>query len=508
MIKKIFMMLFISYMGLINLKISSTCIRHPLQCCTNNPGENKFGKTYFSARPQDSNTARRLMGEAKKIYVDDNNIVYSSSIEFQKGYRSGDIGTWFFFNGLNTMSYGQECNGSFDVYAINFGTTYSGNMSIEPEITNFITDIDIWLDGSRFICNTWARINLPIVYSQWKINAEDQMLEGGSLRFPPQLVSAGSPLVPFRSLEEAFENDQGFGDAPALKCGLMQPRSEDTKLAGVHLEIGYDIVRTCRGHIGIGPHLVIPTGTRPDSKYLFNAVVGAGKNWELGAVINAHYELWNNPDGDHHFYAFFDSLTLHQFKARQKRLFGLFVDGESSPGSSWLLLKKFDQNGNYESLERAANLLCCNAKFGSNIMFDGSFLLEYDNPKLSLGLGYNFWYRTREHISNLNCSIANNTYAIKGNSLVTNNSTQSNSTINVCAEDETDTARIFISESDIDVCTALHTNAYSNKLFGFISFKAQNCYQPYITFGAEVEVGNDNKAFNQWGIIFKTGMSV
>lgn len=73
---------------------------------------------------------------------------------------------------------------------------------------------------------------------------------------------------------------------------------------------------------------------------------------------------------------------------------------------------------------------------------------------------------------------------------------------------------IFLSDCDIDECSALNPKALSHKIFTNVGYTWEHpniCYAPFLNFGGEVEwrcnCVNDNSAISQWGIWAKGGLS-
>lgn len=481
-------------------------------CSTQNSCNNIFGKTYYARRPQDSNTARKMMGTQDKIHLFGKDDIYgfvSAAVEYQQTFDTQGITKWFFFNGKNEMTYGNQCDGTFDIYAVNFGTTASGVIKALPKIRDYIADFSLNIFFDDFIKGLWINLTAPVVHTVWNLRIENTLKGAAGEKFPVNLVQENTtPDIPYANLVSAWIGDATFGDAPELLCGKNDDSTSDTKIAGITFDIGYDFILKPRGHFGLALHAVFPTGTRPNAEFLFNATVGTGQNWQLGGNLTTGYEFWRNCEETKSWSLFLDLTISHIFKVRQQRLFGLLIDGQSSPGSSWLLLKQFDADGDYVSLERAANILCCDTHIGADVMLDGALLLQFNYNCFSAGIGYNLWYRSKEKIRDVSCEIPSNTYGIKGTTDAGNNETQSKSTIGKCSK--TDEETVFINSSDIDICSALHPQALSNKVFGFVSYIWDNdCYDwnPFFVLGAEIEYGNKDKAIDQWGIVAKIGLT-
>ncbi len=344
---------------------------------------NLFGKTFFSYRPQDSNVATRMVGIIDKSHKSNETTNYSIinlGLQYSQNYNSQKLAKFFSFTGNKQQSYGPTCN-DFDIYGINFGTTSTGLIRINPVLKNFIVDVDIYNNWDECFCGLWTRFNIPFVYTRRDYNLTNCINQKGSTTFPTNLVTVGiddGTKVPFTNLKNAFEIPIRFGSAPKLEFGQVHEKKHDAQIAGLHFEIGYDFLTSEELFFGAGLHFVAPTGTRPDAKYLFEPVCGANHCPQIGGTIRAGYRLWESCNANQSLSVYFDSVITHLFAAKQHRLFGLHINGHSSPGSSYLLLKKFDQNDNVIGLERAANLLACETKIKANVMADLALMFQYN----------------------------------------------------------------------------------------------------------------------------------
>jgi len=322
------------------------------QCDSNCEKGDVYGKTFFALRPQDSNEAFKMMATEDKIHLFGKEEFYgmvSLGINYGRTFKSRDLAHYFsFVEGQTSMTYGDACDGSFDIYGLNFGTTASGTICLEPKIQNILVQPDFFVGLDELICGLWARIILPINWTRWEFNVKDTFAPSGegSSTYPAGQVllagSASSDTVVYNNLRAGWINDQPFGDVPKLSFGkLACDKTTDTQVAGLHFDLGYDWVRKEKGHFATSVHFVAPTGTRPEGRFLFEAVSGACHMWQLGGTVNAGYQLWENCDGDQRFSAYFDATVTHLFSSKQRRVLGLKTpDGDPNPGASWMLLKK------------------------------------------------------------------------------------------------------------------------------------------------------------------------
>jgi hypothetical protein len=509
------------------------------QSCPDSCGD-VYGKTFFSARPQDSNVARRMVGVIDKTHPYGKEEFFgtvSLALQYQQTFHDRDLSRFFSFNPDSAvMTYGPTC-GAFDIYSLNFGTTATNGVAnatsglaaatsttgngvcLQPRIKNFIAEFDVVTGWDEFVCGLWTRLTLPVVHTKYNMQLNDLGgVAAATGDYPTNLVTCGTDTgtpVAFSNLADAWNTLGAFGSVPAGRYGALGScaKRSKTALAGLHLEVGYDFYRCERGFLGIGAHVVAPTGTRPEARLLFEPIAGANHSWQLGGTIQAGYQLWQNCDGNQSVALYFDSIITHLFGSRQRRLFGLKVNGVPSAGAEYLLLKRFNADGTAlaaDCLERASNLLALESKIKADVMADLALMLQYDKCNWSTAIGWNFWLRSKEKLQGDLCSNpfvgGDFRYAIKGDTLANNTDTQSNATIGSCGT--TDATPVFLTAADVDVCAALNPRAFSNKVFGFVGYNWKDCeWMPYLLVEGEAEFGHDNTAVNQWGVMLKGGVS-
>jgi hypothetical protein len=522
--------------GMITLNVSadscssnSSCGSNTVTCdddsvtCPDQNGDICGTKTHFSLRPQHSNEARKMTAVEDKIHrfgAEEFNGVVSLGLQYQQTWKPEKLAKYFF--GKQTLTYGPTCDGTFDIFGENLGTTATGTINWNPRIRNFIADFDFWFGLDELVCGLWTRIGVPVNWTQWNLNpCITTEGTGTPAPFAPGQVdfaSAGT-VASFGSVAQGLAGE-GFGLAPKLDCGKIC-KTHDTAVSGLAFDLGYDFFRRECSHFGASLHFVAPTGTRPSDEFLFAAVSGSQHSWELGATVTASYLAWEGCDGDQRLGLFFDATITHLFEARQRRLFDLKKpDGSTNPMSYWLLLKKFNPTtGAVEGLERAANVLCCDVKVGARVMADLALMVQYDCGCFSGALGWNFWIRSAERVKcnasadcddknnkSRSCDIAARTYGIKGSTVVDTAETMSNATVGNCGA--VDATTVFLTNADIDKCSALHPRAFSNKVFGWVGYNWRDCeWQPFVAVEGEVEFGHDNKAVDQWGVMLKGGVA-
>jgi len=319
-----------------------------------------------------------------------------------------------------------------DLLADNFGLApnFFGTFILKPTIKNHIVDVTgLWRLGDYHPClaSAYFQINLSAVNSTWRLNAcethETASTETFS-RFPscymsPQEVSAAGDI------HTALSGDFLFGDMQTQwRFGRFilndnARENTDTKLANIDFFFGYDFLCCDYYHLSAALKLGLPTGTRPDGREVFSPIIGNGHHFELGAQIDAHYDLWCC--GDQSFVIYLNGCVSHLFKDTQWRTFDFKRSrrGESGVLSRYVLLKEFNENNEYTGhLINAVNYTTRSIKSSFGVQGDASLRLLYYTCGWAFGVGYNIYGRSKESITGpcTTCREFDNTrrYGIKG----------------------------------------------------------------------------------------------
>src|SRR5205085_4163882 len=96
-----------------------------------------------------------------------------------------------------------------------------------------------------------------------------------------------------------------------------------TGFADVRAILGYDIFNDEDYHFGVGALVAIPTGNKPNARYIFEPIVGNGQHWEIGAHITGHVILWRSDDEESNIGLFTEANVTHMFETSQQRTFDI-----------------------------------------------------------------------------------------------------------------------------------------------------------------------------------------
>ncbi len=481
---------------------------------------------------------------------------------------------------------------------------YNGTISFNPNISNVILDFNWYMGLDEWVPGMYFRLYGPFVHTKWNLNFEEQTPVAAGLQDPAGLFTpdvtpstnllssalsyfAGSaptpnPLTQVNSANVSNAanytttfNPLAFGKMLGTACttGTTTTTSCDkddkhgsrTKngFGELRAELGWNFWQCDDWHLGLGIQAAAPTGSKIHGEYLFDGVIGNGRHWELGGLLTAHYVWWRSTCEDKHFGLYLDANLTHLFKATENRVFDL----KGKPLSRYMLAAKHSTNvtnqlggGNpvvnaqYQftgEFVPVANLTAHDVNVSVGVQADVVAWFDYTCGGFSWDLGYNYYGRSCEKISDSNCqsilaqTASNNVYALKGDAYVygyqntggdtpvnfaqplsiseskatlqagtcttatpavENNGGVDNAQLAVSnvagigrnalftqptgSADQTNLSLqpTFLSASDINL--DVKSRQSSNKIFSHINYKwDRECWSPYIGLGGEAEFG-------------------
>lgn len=344
-------------------------------------------------------------------------------------------------------------------------TDFNGSFSIRPKIQTFFADLNFYLGLDEWWHGGYIQLYGPIVYTRWNLDYEEQTPtnSGSNVHaagyFTPQQLARTNLLSNFSAYIQGnspiggagtiTQTNSGTGPVPAANTITFQPlnyarmrcdASKETGFADLRAELGWNFWRHEDYHLGVNIQAAAPTGNKCCSKYVFDAVVGNGKHWELGGGATGHYVFYRSEDGEKHFGFYGDLNVTHIFKRSGLHTYDL----KGKPNSKYMLAAQFGANdlavrgtsttGTLATRQFAqnyapvANLTTVNVGVSSAAQIDLVTKFNYTYKKWSFDLGYNFYYRScqktdcasscdsdcGESVVNLCTSGQENTWALKG----------------------------------------------------------------------------------------------
>lgn len=466
------------------------------------------GKPFFQQRSQGEDLARRMVGEEFFLTRCDNDC-FSGSIsavaEYTQSFNRKKLAQFLTFNGSDTMTFSEGADADVRPQYFLLNDGFAGTVQFRPKIENFIFDVNLRLNLDEWLCGLYFEIGLPINWTRWNLDLRETQSSTGTTMAAGQ-VAADATAAPFNSIIGAFTGVGTVGSVQGnMDFGVVQGRKSKTNVAELQFILGYNFWCSDCGHLGVDLRVYAPTGTRPNGHSFFEPVSGNGKHTVVGGGVSAHYVLWEN-DCDQSFSVWFEGEAHHYFKAKQHRTFDLVGNG---PGSRYLTLKQFNADATeVTGLVRGPNVLTreVNSTFGVGGAAALSFV--YQSCGFTGELGYEFWGRSHEKLKLRGDDIPAGTYGVQGCTAFNALNTASETKINGTDCSVVDATPVFITNASLDLVNAANPSAWSNKVFGHVSYAWDCCdYAPFIGIGGYGEFGNKNHALSQWAVWAKGGFA-
>ena len=67
-----------------------------------------------------------------------------------------------------------------------------------------------------------------------------------------------------------------------------------TGVADVDIIIGYNFIQSDFAHFALFVQAILPTGNRPEAKYIFEPIVGTGIHGQIGGGLSTHISVFND----------------------------------------------------------------------------------------------------------------------------------------------------------------------------------------------------------------------
>ncbi len=364
---------------------------------------------------------------------------FSVNYRYERSFRDERLASALFgsnvlnFKGSAPVSPATRDN-TKDLIADYFGLATDTDLAYKfcPKIQNHVFDFNLYLGLNELIDGLYLQVNVPFVHAKWELNhscddcCNDCCTTSTTTNtsFSTKKFNAGymdsitaGDITPHNTWAKAL-GGAAFGDVKAWNYAKILGCCECTEnaLAGIHVDLGYNIFDCPDYHFGIYLKGVAPAGvTRIDNCYqsqVFQPAVGYD-HWELGAGLTGHVNLYNCDD-EHTVDLLFQGYLTHLFEREQTRVFDL----KNSALSRYMLLKEFSADKSYAgNLYSATEFTTRRTKVRIDIKGEGQLELRYKNDcGFSAGLGYNLYGRSDEKAANdcCLCSSVSKSFGIKG----------------------------------------------------------------------------------------------
>ncbi|MDP3889345.1 MAG: hypothetical protein Q8Q25_02265, partial [bacterium] len=141
--------------------------------------------SYFRARPQSANSARKVVGEVGHTHLYDMDEWYGTfwvAPEFTQSFRSDCISYCLFGDDLSCSS---NCDSTIRIQGSAIANRnpkswladyfylpdeFDGYLSFRPKISNFLVDLNLYLGLDEWVSGLYFRLYAPFVHTRWDLH--------------------------------------------------------------------------------------------------------------------------------------------------------------------------------------------------------------------------------------------------------------------------------------------------------------------------------------------------
>jgi len=394
------------------------------------------GITFFSPRSQGANAVRNIVGRHPFIHKSDacdHYLTLGATVEYHRSIRPVRMAHVLFGTDKLTISGSEVANRRpNDIIADYFGlsTKFHSDIAIDPSIQWTTVNFSLYCGLDQCLHGLYFNIHAPAIWTKWGLQFTESIHpESENTDYPADYMATEIAPVGAFSFTRAIAGGIKFGEMQdPLKYGKVCGQRTEGGLADIHLTLGWDFCSNHHGYAGFNFQVVVPTGTRPDSEFLFEPIVGNGRHVQVGAGFSGRSLVWEE-GGEQELSVFVDVTFSHFLPARQRRSFDLKkVDtlcseqGNINHGSRYMLFKQFVAEPARLTPVINHTTLCCDV--GIAVQMDAVFMFGYTYEGFIFDIGYNGWIRSKEKICIKEEGFASNIFALKGIQNTNNNASQ------------------------------------------------------------------------------------
>lgn len=295
-----------------------------------------------------------------------------------------------------------------------------------------------------------------------------------------------------------------------------------TGLADIELKLGYEWMFAERANIASYMGMVIPTGNKAKSEYIFEPIVGNGKHFGLMFGSQGGFNVWNSCNDDWHLQFSFYTDARYLFQNKQMRSFDL----KGKPWSRYLPVYASQAAATaaaalvglpaINAATPGINVFTQHVKVQPRFQYNLTTMWTLSSNCGFVGeLGYNFFAREKECVK-LACPWVTGP-ALKAPQGAGFTWTPAQATIagNVRMLDTDQVVSLanysqsLILASDLDLDSAAHPAMISNTIYGSLGYKWEDMCNPlHMNIGGSYEwAGKDFAVMNRWTLWGKFGVS-
>jgi len=368
----------------------------------------------------------------------------------------------------------------------------AADISFKPELQQYGARIDLFQDVDTPCKGMFFRAGTTALQVESKMGMQiaNEVTEGNDVNLTLGQFFAG-------------QGNDAQATGPKNQVGLSKARipaghRSKAGFADLDLSLGYKCVHTQRSHVFVSLDVTVPTGNRVRGDYVFEAVIGNGHHFGLGATVDGGVEVWKNDVGTLRFEAVAHYKYL--FENNEQRTLSL-VDRTNA--SKYFLVGKLGAPQRTPLLP-LANISTVPVAVKPGHQLDMLAALSFNSGKFTIDVGYNPFWRDAESV-HLNSFGADSAYGlIKANYNVPAGA-RLTTTVGANAQDPS----LIITRDTLDLDGVITPALFTHKLFagaGYTcNFYGKNMLSMGI--GASYEIATSNADIEQYALWGKLGVS-
>ncbi len=307
---------------------------------------------------------------------------------------------------LSVIEFGPDGQANKDIEARNFNivtndfsataqTGYKGIIRFRPKQDVVAIGLDYrqklsCKDNGR--AHFWFEISFPI---ERVVN---------TMGFTEEVESDGGGTASVTGLDDApaVGNMTEAFDQPNWQYGKIKSCHKMTKwgVADIEIKIGHNPVECEDNHLRAYLGIVVPTGNKPNARYVFQPIIGNNHHW--GAMFGGNYGFVTFKRGKHTILTEIDVNSRFLFSNHQSRSFDLIDKQWSRYLATYLNQEQASlaaTDFNAYSGTSGINVFTACFKVSPRFMFDINSAIVYNHSSGFIGeAGYNFLARQAEEV--------------------------------------------------------------------------------------------------------------
>ncbi len=341
----------------------------------------------------------------------------------------------------------------------------------------------------RFWNSYWFDISAPVEHVKNRVDINEKIINtgGGAV---DKIGLSGERR--FGSITEAFRHK-------GMEFGLIDS-TEHTKtgVADVEVRIGWDGYNSGDAHYRSYIGGVLPTGNKPDPRFLFAPVIGNNKHFGVMFGGNMGFMLWMS--GNHLLRHEIDSQGRYLFPNHQLRSIDLwgkpwsrYMETYSSARQAEKAFLHDDPNAGTFGINVFTTNVKVKPRFATT--FNTALIYEYCDY-LTAEAGYNFFARQGETIEFVNFDHNIALKHVDGKGLTTKSRT-----IGENFEKDKIPFKEFrtLTKKDFDLNSAAHPPVISQILYAALGYRCMEfCYPTNFSVGGSYEFSHSNGGLRRW----------